>query len=110
MDDIHTMIAVTTKKSRKFMKVSASADWLSNMKITNPDQGRAVISERAYKLLELQRLAGTEKIEATSFHFTTRRIPGSISLIPGMEPLGATSNYCCICNDASPPECACVPC
>jgi len=110
MSDITTKIAVTTKTDRRFMKVSASADWVKSMKLTDPEDARAVIAERAYKLLELQRLAGNEKIRASSFHFNTTGIPGAGSLIPGMEPLGATSNWCCICNDASPPECACVPC
>jgi hypothetical protein len=110
MQDINTLVAITTKKNRKFLKVSASGDWLEQMKITDPEQGRAVVVERAYKLLELQRLAGTEKIEASSFHFTTRGIPGAVSLIPGMEPAGAVTTWCCICNDATPPECACVPC
>lgn len=111
MKDIDTIIAVTNKTSQKFMKVSASAEWLENMKARDEEHGRAIAVERAYKLLDLQRLAGNEKIKASSFHFTTRGLPGAGSLIPGMEPtLAATSNWCCICNDANPPECACVPC
>lgn len=110
MRDIKTIVAVTDKTSQRFMKVSASADWLKAMKIEDEDRGRAVMVERAYKLLELQRLAGNEKIKAASFHFNTTGIPGAGSLIPGMEVPSATQNYCCICNDATPPECACVPC
>ncbi len=110
MKDINTIIAVTDKTSQSFMKVSASAEWLKTMKIEDAEYGRAVIVERAYKLLELQRLAGNKKIKASSFHFSTKGIPGAGSLIPGMEPNFAASTYCCICNDANPPECACVPC
>lgn len=110
MKDINTIIAVTGRKSRRFMKVSASAEWLKSMKISDAEEGRAVVVERAYKLLELKRLVGNNKIDAASFHFTSKDIPGAGSLIPGMERLSATRNYCCICNDADPPECACVPC
>lgn len=47
MSDITTKIAVTTKTDRRFMKVSASADWVKSMKLTDPQDARAVIAERA---------------------------------------------------------------
>ncbi len=110
MSDISTLVAVTTKKDRRFLKASASADWVKAMKLSDPEEARAAVVERAYKLLELQRLAGSEKITASSFHFVTRPMPGAGSLIPNLGAVGAVSNWCCICNDANPPECACVPC
>ncbi|MCP5071762.1 MAG: hypothetical protein GY947_00510 [Rhodobacteraceae bacterium] len=111
MPEVNTVIAVTTKRKRRFIKVSASNDWLESMKVYKDNaKANAIVVERAYKLLDLQQLAGNKKIEASSLHFTTEGISGATSLIPGMEPMGATSNWCCICNDADPPECACVPC
>ena len=112
MDDIKTKIAVTNGKGRRLLEVSATAEWLKDKNVRDEEEARAVVVERAYKLLELEKLTGGLKGEAASMHFNAGGLKGAGSIIPGMEPpvLGATSTYCCICNDANPPECACVPC
>ena len=97
------------KKKKRFIKAEATAEWLETQKIDNEEEARAVIAEHAYHALELARVTGN-KLDAASLHFNTKGIPGAGSLVPGMEVLAATSNFCCICNDANPPQCACVPC
>ena len=111
MDNVETVIAVTSGKSRRMLKVSASAEWLKEKGLKDPEEARAVVVERAYKLLDMGRLTGGLKGEPGSLHFNTDGIRGAGSLVPGMEPVvQGVSTYCCICNDADPPECACVPC
>jgi len=65
--------------------------------------------EHAYKLLTLKDLVGQRNIDASSLHFGVTDIDGAIPLVPGTMGVAA-STYCCICNDANPPECACIPC
>ena len=107
MTELDTKIAVTNGKGRTIVKVSASGDWLKKHRVDDADEGRAVMSEHAYKLLSLKALMGQERIEAAEMRFGVKAPGGAIPLVPGTAAVSADT-FCCICNEAG--ECACVPC
>lgn len=107
--DARARIAITGDQGRKFVSVTASDAWLKSRKVRDGDDAQAVMVEHAYKLLGLKELVGERRIKPSSLHFGVTNVDGAIPLVPGTLGVSA-STFCCICNDASPPECACVPC
>jgi hypothetical protein len=110
MKEIKTLITVGNGKKKKYVKVYASEGWLDKQKPSDPRTAEADVLGKAYNLLEIRRIVSGQKVKPKSVVFTDKAPANVKPLFPGMEFASATSTYCCICNDANPPECACVPC
>lgn len=110
MKSIETLIALDAGKNPVFVEVYASDSWLKKHEMKDERTAQAMVIGKAYNLLEIYRRVSERGSAPTRVTFTDKQPRLVKPLFPGMDFPAAVSTWCCICNDATPPECACVPC
>ena len=107
MAELNTFIALGRGKQRRFVEVTATAEWVAKTGLKDERKVAALAIAMAYDAVGVYKRLEKKELKPDNILLTTEMPKGSKPILGGAEPLGL-SCWICICDDSG--NCVCTPC
>ena len=107
MAELNTFIALGRGKQRRFVEVTATAEWVAKTGLKDERKVGALAIGMAYDAIGVQKRMEKKEIKPNNILLTTEMPKGSIPILGGAAPLGLDC-FICLCDDSG--KCVCTPC